>query len=388
MRLPLCVLFLAFAVAPAAGAQGTISTSLSAAANPGSVTLGQSTTVTATLTVASGPISATDGLTVTFQTLGPGASATLSNGVAQFSYTPSCGGATGSCDNTVYATFEPQGNFGPSYASVYITLYQPTPPQFSGAYAFRFSGRSVLAGRDTGVGAVGVMVSDGKGNITGVEDVNTGAGMFSSLAFTGTYSLGVDGTGAMTLTTSLGTQTFALYLPQNAQYTVAAVSGTFIETDALVEGNGVFLRQDQDGITFALANPGSTYAAEYGKGTYVVDGAGSTACMAQDCTLVGHAAGPVLAAGQLTLAVGGAITGQAGESIGAQFGSLVPVTGTASAFDSNGRMPFTVIVPGGPSDQPSNFIAYLIDREHFFYVSADPATRDILLVGTAAQVTP
>ena len=103
---------------------------------------------------------------------------------------------------------------------------------------------------------------------------------------------------------------------------------------------------------------------------------------------MGHAAGPVSLAGQLNFAVGGALSGQAGESVATQVGTVVPVTGTASSFDSNGRMPFTAVVPGAPSDQPSNFIAYIIDSYHFFYVSTDPHTQDILLVGTAAQTTP
>ena len=267
MRLPLCVLLsLAFAASPAARAQGSIATSISATANPSSVTLGQSVTVTATLTVESGPVSATDGLNVVFQARGLSATVALSNGVAQFSYAPSCGGPSGSCDNQVFVSFQPQGNFEPSSTMLYIPLYQPTPPQFSGAYAFRFSGRSVLYGPVSGVGVVGTMVSDGNGNITGVEDVNTSAGVFNSLAFTGTYSLGIDDTGTMTLTTSKGTQTFALYLPSNAQYTVAAVSGTFVETDGFVEGNGVLLRQDRNGINYALGNPGSTYARKLWQG--------------------------------------------------------------------------------------------------------------------------
>ena len=386
MRLPLCVLFLAFAAAPAARAQGTISTSLSAAANPSSVTVGQTTTVTATLTVASGPISATDGLTVTFQTPAFNASSTLSNGVAQFSYTPSCSGPSGRCDNQVFVSFLPQGDFGPSSTSVSITLLQPTLPNLSGAYAFRFAGQSKINGSLSQVAAVGRLVADGNGNITGVEDVNTSAGVLSSLGFTGTYSLGLDDTGTMTLTTSEGTQTFGLYLPSVIGLSNAAASATFIETDALVEGSGILLKQDVNGISYALSNPGSTYQLDYGKGTYAFTGVGSTACL--DCSDVGHAAGPVEVAGQLTLGTSGAISGQVGEAIEANNvgqGPLVNVNGTASAFDANGRMPFTVASPGSSADQPSHFSAYLIDSYHFFYVSIDPHTRDILLVGTAAQ---
>ena len=255
-----------------------------------------------------------------------------------------------------------------------VTGLSPSVPgaQLSGPYAFRFSGRSSLSGTPTDVAIVGSLTADGKGNLSGIEDVNSGAGAIQSLKFTGTFGLNQSNIGVMTLTTSLGSQSFALYLPAT-QLSGATTYATFIETDGYVDGSGVLSQA-------ILPNSIGSF---YGAGTYALEGDGVTACT--DCTALGHAAGTVLLAGQFTLGSQGAITGVLSESIGPQPGSVLPVSGSATAADANGRMTFTTATGQNSADQPTHFVGYFVDSYHFYFLSADPHTTSILLSGSAQQ---
>src|SRR5438270_8330572 len=82
----------------------------------------------------------------------------------------------------------------------------PPPPKFSnaslsGQYAFSMSGTELCNGQGSFFTRVGTFTADGHGHITnGLEDVNLCTGI-ETLQFTaGTYSIGDDGRGSLTLT--------------------------------------------------------------------------------------------------------------------------------------------------------------------------------------------
>lgn len=147
--------------------------------------------------------------------------------------------------------------------------------KLSGAYAF------VLSGYDTNgpMQAAGSFVADGHGNLTsGVEDVNRTTGVNTQISFTGTYSLGADSRGQMTLTSALGTSTFRFAL--NADDSLAWLmefdntgtrcSGMFVERDS-----GTISQSTVDGhYVFSLSGEG-TNGRTAAVGRFHADGAGN-----------------------------------------------------------------------------------------------------------------
>jgi large repetitive protein len=130
-----------------------------------------------------------------------------------------------------------------------------------GQYVFLFHGFDA----NGAVVAAGSFTADGLGKITdGVEDVNRHVpGPAANVPFTGTYAIGLDNRGMLTLTSSLGTSTFAFALrsPNN----IIPNRARLIETDASgTHGSG----EMQSGVgacpPFASANSTGPYAYVFG----------------------------------------------------------------------------------------------------------------------------
>ena len=101
----------------------------------------------------------------------------------------------------------------------------------NGNYAFTFSGFTGSGGNSAVFAAVGRFTADGAGNVTNGElDTNgVGAGaVLTAQPFTGTYTIGADNRGTMTLNIagSAAKLTFAMTASGNAQ---------FIEFDAMLD---------------------------------------------------------------------------------------------------------------------------------------------------------
>jgi hypothetical protein len=88
--------------------------------------------------------------------------------------------------------------------------------------------------------AAGSFTADGNGNlVSGLEDVNSTAGPSTSLSISGTYQMGGDSRGVMTINSSLGTQTFRLAL------NMLGNKGRMISFDQSgIRGSGVLELQD------------------------------------------------------------------------------------------------------------------------------------------------
>src|ERR1700686_2396345 len=101
--------------------------------------------------------------------------------------------------------------------------------KLNGDYAFSFSGVSGNGTTSSAFGAVGGFTADGAGNLTGGELVTNGvgAGATSAQSFTGSYSIGADNRGVMTLNFSGSSAklAFAMLANGNAQFIEFDASG-------------------------------------------------------------------------------------------------------------------------------------------------------------------
>jgi Putative Ig domain len=156
----------------------------------------------------------------------------------------------------------------------------------SGNYAFEFSGFN----SNGAVVAAGSFASDGVSKISGgVEDFNTIAGPPTNgtlETFTGTYTIGSDGRGTLTLNTSQsGTVVYAFALDQKGLH------GRLIESDSSgINGSGEIAQQN---VTTCAS---STLSGTTGTG-YVFGATGYAAAIG------GATAGPVVFVGRFTAEV-------------------------------------------------------------------------------------
>src|SRR5258707_11181207 len=111
----------------------------------------------------------------------------------------------------------------------------PGPPStavdnaaLNGNYAFSFSGLTGNGGVSSVYASAGRFTADGAGNLTNGElDTNTVAGGGAAQSFTGTYSIGNDNRGVMTLNLSSSSAklAFAMLANGNAQFIEFDASG-------------------------------------------------------------------------------------------------------------------------------------------------------------------
>jgi hypothetical protein len=213
--------------------------------------------------------------------------------------------------------------------------------RLSGSYAFQFNGY------DTGgaVAMAGSFTMDAAGNITGgMLDVNRASGVAVALPLTGSYTIGPDGSGSFTLTSSaegtpLGTFRFAL----NA----AGDGAQFAEfDDSETRGSGVLQRQ-----TLATFSP-ATLTGDYAFGVSGAGPQGSRLAVAGRF----HADG----AGKIT---GGVLDSNLGGSLSTE----VSFTG-AYTVSSSGRGTLAAATPQGTL----RWAFYAVSPGKVFLISTDP----------------
>ncbi len=133
----------------------------------------------------------------------------------------------------------------------------------TGNYAFTFSGNNSTGGAVTTAGS---FVADGNGNITsGEQDTNSvsATAPTNTPNLTGTYTLGTDGRGTITLSNAPGAPTYAFSID------LAGLHGRLIELDTTgTRGSG---RIEKQSVTTCAVtgDPSNTYG-----GTFVFAGAG------------------------------------------------------------------------------------------------------------------
>jgi hypothetical protein len=125
-----------------------------------------------------------------------------------------------------------------------------------GAYAFLFHGYDPSGNP---IAIAGSITADGIGSITGgTIDINNAAGVQADVSVTsGAFTVNSDNRGTLSLTSSAGTQQFAIALD------TTGVFGQFIETDvstpSVIRGNGFFKQQSNAAFSNAAITGGYAF---------------------------------------------------------------------------------------------------------------------------------
>ncbi len=155
-----------------------------------------------------------------------------------------------------------------------------------GQYAFLVQGFDNASGGEVAI--IGSFVADGKGNITGLEDIVDAAGYSPSVTFSGTYSFAY-GRGQISITNTRGTAQSFSFAAGSFSGGVATV-GRMVEFDnppgtGTQRGAGAFYLQDTSSLDLSSIN--GPYALQFvgqrsavgswqvNTGAFVADGRGS-----------------------------------------------------------------------------------------------------------------
>jgi hypothetical protein len=234
----------------------------------------------------------------------------------------------------------------------------------NGNYAFTFNGMSGNGTFASGFAAVGRFTADGMGNLTNGElDTNAVGGGGAAQAFTGTYSIGADNRGVMTLNFSGSSAklAFAMLANGNAQ---------FIEFDASggsgTIGSGTMEKADTTAYSTARIT------GDYAFGAAGFDNANNRAAIE----------------GRFTSNGTGALTNAAGDVNG--YGTDYPMTFSAANYavsnTATGRGTMTFAFTFGGTPDTMNFVFYVVNSGKLFVMESDTVTTATpLLNGTVVQ---
>ena len=237
-----------------------------------------------------------------------------------------------------------------------ITVVGPADPQnnaeLNGNYAFTFSRSSGSGGSSSVSAAVGRFTADGAGNLTNGElDTNGIGAVLSAQTFTGTYAIGADHRGVMTLNIGGGAAKLAFAMMANG-------SARFIEFDAAggsgTIGSGTMEKVDTTAYSTAQIT------GDYAFGAAGLDNSNNRAAMA----------------GRFTSNGAGTLTNAAGD-VNA-YGSVKPMTFTAANYTVSdtamGRGTMQLAFTFGGTPNSLNFVFYIVNSGKLFVMVRDPVT--------------
>jgi hypothetical protein len=236
--------------------------------------------------------------------------------------------------------------------------------ELNGNYAFTFNGMSGNGNFASAFAAVGRFTADGSGNLTNGElDTNAVGGGGAAQAFTGTYSIGADNRGVMTLNFSGSSAKLAFAMLANGD-------AQFIEFDAS-GGSGTIgsgTMEKADSTAFSTAR----IIGDYAFGAAGFDNANNRAAIE----------------GRFTSNGAGTLANAAGDVNG--YGTDYPMTFTAANYavsntaTGRGTMRFTFTFGGTPDTM--NFVLYVVNSVKFFMMESDAVTTATpLLTGAVVQ---
>lgn len=247
-----------------------------------------------------------------------------------------------------------------SSGSATITIIPTNNALMTGRYAFLFHGFD----SDGQMAMAGSFNADGAGNITGgVEDINrttftTGA---TPLSFTGTYIIGTNNKGQMTLTSSEGSATFHFVIDSTGS------NAPFIEFDDITgtgtRGSGSMQKQVPTAFSLAQTN-GDFVMGLFGD----LAGAGRTGIV-----------------GRFNSSSTGAVSGAVMDfSIPGTSSPNVAWSGSIAAPDSTtgrGTMTLNVTIPApGPGAITLNFAYYILATNKLFVAGTDARSSTLPLL--------
>src|SRR5713226_6081849 len=237
--------------------------------------------------------------------------------------------------------------------------------ELNGNYAFTFNGLTGNASGSVVFAAVGRFTADGAGNVTNGElDTNgVGAGsQLTALAFTGTYSIGADNRGVMSLNIPGGARlAFAMMANGNAQ---------FIEIDAAggtgTIGSGTMEKVDTTAYSTARI------AGDYAFGAAGFDNANNRAAIA----------------GRFTSNGTGTLTNAAGDvnAYGTGYSMNFTAANYAVSNTATGRGTMRLAFTFGGTPDSMNFVFYIVNSGKLFVMESDAVTTATpLLNGVVVQ---
>jgi hypothetical protein len=221
----------------------------------------------------------------------------------------------------------------------------------NGQYAFLLKGASATGGYEARVGS---FTADGSGAITsGFVDINRSTGVLTSSALTGSYSVGPDNRGCLTLTNSAGgTATFriALGTMSGGTATQGAITAFVDTTGQGSRLTGVLKRQDLTNLS------PSTFSGSYAFGYEGMDSSGYRVALAGIATADGA----------------GAITNIAFDVN--DNGAVQTLTGLSGSYSlapnaPGGRGTGQTVIGGGLA---VNYALYVVSPSDLFIVATDP----------------
>src|SRR6266850_5724354 len=231
----------------------------------------------------------------------------------------------------------------------------------NGNYAFTFNGISGNGTVSSAFAAVGRFTADGAGNLTnGQLDNNTVGGGGAAQSFTGTYSIGADNRGVMTLNFSGGSAklTFAMMANGNAQFIEFDASG-----GAGTIGSGTIEKADTTAYSTARIT------GDYAFGAAGFDNGNNRAAIE----------------GRFTSNGTGALTNPAGDLNG--YGTDYPMAFTAANYavsdTATGRGTMHLAFTFGGAPASLNFVFYVVNSGKLFVMESDAVTTATPLLNGA-----
>jgi hypothetical protein len=229
----------------------------------------------------------------------------------------------------------------------------------AGTFAFTLAGTdlSSAAAGDPYVSG-GILTADGNGNITsGTQDVNVAGTLTQNAAVSGTYTVAATGRGTLSLTSSLGPQSFAIYPTMTGGVLALDLGGVINDGGSILQ---------QSGAPFSNGTINGTYGMNF-SGLNLNEGA------------------EVNAVAQFTANGSGSLSGAFDFN---NVGTLSPsqtLTGSYS-ISANGRGTGTLNIPNASALGLSNLgiIHYAVSSSRILFIEADPVQP---AVGVFAQQT-
>ncbi len=250
-----------------------------------------------------------------------------------------------------------------------IAQGQSNNAALSGNYAFNFTGVSGNGATSSVFGAVGRFTADGAGNLTNGELVTNaaGTGATSPQAFTGTYAIGADNRGVMTLNFSGSSAKLAFAMMANGD-------AQFIEFDAAggagTIGSGTMEKADTTAFSTARIT------GDYAFGAAGFDNGSNRAAIE----------------GRFTSNGTGTLSNAAGDVNG--YGTDYPMIFSAATYavssTATGRGTMHLAFTFGGTPDSMNFVFYVVNSEKLFVMESDPVTAATPLLNGAVvqQHTP
>src|SRR5437016_5512924 len=225
--------------------------------------------------------------------------------------------------------------------------------ELNGNYAFTFSGITGNGSVSSVLAAVGRFTADGAGNLTSGELDTNGVGAGPALvaqSFTGTYSIGADNRGVMTLNIPGGAKmAFAMTANGNAQ---------FIEIDA-AGGTGTIGSGTMEKVD-TTAYSTSRITGDYAFGAAGFDNANNRAAIA----------------GRFTSNGTGTLSNAAGDvnAYGIDYSMTFTAANYTVSNTATGRGTMQLAFTFGGTPDSLNFVFYIVNSGKLFVMVSDPVT--------------